>query len=212
LKGGKGRSVEGLAWIPAPIFQQHAPNRLFSIGSSTYLTEWDVTTGIPKHHLDSNAGAIWSLAGSPDGATIALGCEDGTIILVDVAHGSFNYSRSLERQRSRVLSLSWHPDGKTLVGGCADSTIRAWDVSHPHGRIIAQMKVETLHVRGTKAKRRRKMDTLVWAVEVASDGTVLSGDSTGSLKIWETKFWSLKQSFQVHKGDILCLVIDKVFL
>jgi U3 small nucleolar RNA-associated protein 4 len=167
-----------------------------------------MATGLPKEHLDSNAGAIWSLASSPDGATLAIGCEDGTTILIDVADGSFAYSRVLERQSSRVLSLSWHPNGKTLVGGCADSTIRAWDVSHPHGRIIAQMKVEQSRVMG--AKRKRTMNTLVWAVKVTSDGTVISGDSTGSLKIWESRFWSLTQSFQVHKGDILCLAIDSV--
>jgi U3 small nucleolar RNA-associated protein 4 len=91
-----------------------------------YLTEWDITTGLPKQHLASNAGPIWSLAASPDGQTLALGCEDGTVMLVDVADGSFNYSRFLERQHSRVLSLSWHPNGTILVGGCADSTIRAW--------------------------------------------------------------------------------------
>ena len=141
---------------------------------------------------------------------MAIGCEDGTVILVDVSDGSFTYSRALERQSSRVLSLSWHPNGKTLVGGCADSTIRAWDITNPHGRIIANMKVEQLYKRGEKAKRKRKMDTLVWAVQVTSDGTVVSGDSTGSLKIWESKFWSLRQSFQVHKGDILCLAVDSV--
>jgi U3 small nucleolar RNA-associated protein 4 len=72
------------------------------------------------------------------------------------------------------------------------------------------MKVEQLLKKGQNAKRKRKMDTLVWAVKVASDGTVVSGDSTGSLKIWESKFWSLTQSFQVHKGDVLCLAIDSV--
>jgi len=124
-------------------------------------------------------------------------------MLVDVADGSFYYSRFLERQHSRVLSLSWHPNGTILVGGCADSTIRAWQVDHPQGRIVAQMKVEQVQKWGKK--RKRKMDTLVWAVKVASDGTVVSGDSTGSLKIWESRFWSLKQSFQFHKADILCL-------
>ena len=168
-----------------------------------YLTEWDITTGLPKQHLASNAGPIWSLAASPDGQTLALGCEDGTVMLVDVSDGSFNYSRFLERQHSRVLSLSWHPDGTILVGGCADSAIRAWQVDHPQGRIVAQMKVEQVQKWGKK--RKRKMDTLVWAVKVASDGTVVSGDSTGSLKIWESRFWSLKQSFQFHKADILCL-------
>jgi U3 small nucleolar RNA-associated protein 4 len=132
------------------------------------------------------------------------------VILVDVADGSFAYSRVLERQESRVLSLSWHPNGKTLVGGCSDSTIRVWQVDNANGRIVAQMKVEQLKQKGKRGKRMRFMDTLVWAVKVASDGTIVSGDSTGSLKIWESRFWSLTQSFQVHKADILCLSIDSV--
>ena len=131
-------------------------------------------------------------------------------MLVDVADGSFAFSRFLERQTVRILSLSWHPDGNILAGGCADSTIRVWEVAHPHGRIVAQMKVEKIFKRGEKTKRRRKLDTLVWAVKVAADGTVISGDSSGSLKIWESRFWSLKQSFQVHKSDVLCLTFDNV--
>jgi U3 small nucleolar RNA-associated protein 4 len=70
------------------------------------------------------------------------------------------------------------------------------------------MKVEQLRKRGKK--RMRKMDTLIWTVKVLSDGTIISGDSTGSLKIWESQFWSLTQSFQVHKADILCLALENV--
>jgi U3 small nucleolar RNA-associated protein 4 len=54
------------------------------------------------------------------------------------------------------------------------------------------------------------MDTLIWTVKVLSDGTIISGDSTGSLKIWESQFWSLTQSFQVHKADILCFAVENV--
>ena len=174
------------------------------------MTEWDITTGLAKDHLASNAGVIASLAVSPDAATIALGCEEGTVILIDVGGGAFSYSRSLERQPSRVVSLAWHPNGGFLVGGCADSSIRVWEPNHPYGRIVAQMKVDTLPQRGERPKKRRRFETLVWDVMVASDGTIISGDSTGSLKIWESQFWSLKQSFQVHKADILSLAFDSV--
>lgn len=54
------------------------------------------------------------------------------------------------------------------------------------------------------------MDTLIWCVKMLGDGTIVSGDSTGSLKIWESQFWSLTQSFQVHKADILCLAVQNV--
>jgi len=178
------------------------------------LTEWDILTGIPKQNLASNAGAIWSLDASPDGTSIALGCDDGSLILVDVEDGNFEYSRSLERQNSRVLSLSWHPNGEILVGGCADATIRAWDTKT--GRIITQMKVNEAERPNRKqgkfmgVKRQRKMDTLIWAVKVTGDGVVVSGDSSGSLKIWESKFWSLVESFRIHRSDILCLAVDNV--
>jgi U3 small nucleolar RNA-associated protein 4 len=135
-----------------------------------------------------------------------VGCDDGTVILVDVSDGQFVYSRALERQVSRVLSLAWHPNGNILVGGCSDSTIRVWELAY--GRILSQMKVEYTHKRGKK--RMRKLDTLVWAVQVTSNGTVVSGDSSGSLKIWDSRFWSLTHSFQVHKADILCLALDDV--
>jgi U3 small nucleolar RNA-associated protein 4 len=131
-------------------------------------------------------------------------------MLVDVSDGSFTFSRFLERQYSRVLSLSYHPNGHYLVGGCADSTIRVWEVDNPHGRIVAQMKVERTQKQGKK--RKRKMDTVVWAVKVAADGTIVSGDSTGALKVWESRFWSLKQTFHVHEADILCLAFDNVRL
>jgi U3 small nucleolar RNA-associated protein 4 len=127
-------------------------------------------------------------------------------MLVDVAEGEFDYSRFLERQAARILSLAYHPNGQFLIGGCADSTIRVWETDK--GRIVAQMKVERTQKQGKK--RKRKMDTVVWAVKVARDGTVVSGDSTGALKIWESRFWSLKQTFHVHEADILCLAFDNV--
>lgn len=206
MRGGKDRSIEGIAWVQSG--SPKIPNRLFSIGSSNYVSEWDIMSGLAKEHLASNAGAIWSITTSPDGNLLALGCEDGSIQLVDVQYGAFTYSRLLERQNSRVLSLSWDPHGKFIVGGCGDSTLRVWELTH--GRLIATMKLDQASAKSPKRKKR-KLDTIAWAVKVSSDGTVISGDSTGSLNIWESQFWSLKQSFRVHRADILCLALDNVF-
>jgi len=52
--GGKDRSVEGLAWTQEPNSRDAhgkvVPGRLrlFSIGYSSSVTEWDLTTGLPS--------------------------------------------------------------------------------------------------------------------------------------------------------------------
>ena len=57
ITGSKGRSIEGLCWSyneQDPL----EPPRLFSIGGSTYITEWDLSTGRPLINYDCNAGII----------------------------------------------------------------------------------------------------------------------------------------------------------
>ena len=58
--GGKDRSVEGLVWTQNP--DQKDSNgkiipgrlRLFSIGYSSSVTEWDLATGLPARHSNGN--------------------------------------------------------------------------------------------------------------------------------------------------------------
>ncbi|CCG81869.1 U3 small nucleolar RNA-associated protein [Taphrina deformans PYCC 5710] len=192
LKGGQGRSIEGLTWVTQ---KGHSP-RLFSIGSSTLVTEWSLDLLQPRASLDCNAGAIWSIAVAPDQESIAMGCEDGTLVFADVSGGpgSLEYKYVLTRQKSRILSLAFSgPD--FIVGGCSDSTVKVWDCRQARGPIVARMAVD----------RVRNEPTLVWSVIVLRNGTIVSGDSTGSVKLWDKKFYSLLQNFKLHQADVLCL-------
>ncbi|KAK7205499.1 WD40-repeat-containing domain protein [Myxozyma melibiosi] len=208
IKGGRNRSIEGLAWSVS-----NGDLRLFSIGGSTAVTEWDLKTGLPLEHHDCDAGIVWSIAVSPDGTKIAAGCDDGSVKIIDISGGkaSLEHLRILQRQKSRVLSIAWRCNSQ-VVGGCADGRIRVWaavasaDVGEPNGteatsasavgRIIGTMRVD-------KAQGEQ---TLVWAVLVLNNGkTIVSGDSTGAVKFWDATHFSLLQSFQVHDADVLCL-------
>lgn len=192
LKGGHGRSIEGLTWVSQ---KGHSP-RLFSIGSSTHVTEWDLNLLRPRTSLDCNAGAIWSIAVSPEQDSLAVGCEDGSLVMVDVAGGPgvLEYKYVLTRQKSRILSVAFSGQNQ-VVGGCSDSTIKVWDCSQARGPILARMAVD----------RVRNEPSLVWSVLVLRNGTIVSGDSTGSVKLWDKKFYSLLQNFKLHQADVLCL-------
>ncbi|BFZ63149.1 U3 small nucleolar RNA-associated protein [Saitoella coloradoensis] len=194
LKGGENRSIEGLAWSTA---DPSSPPRLFSIGFSTYITEWDLQTGRAITNLDCSAGAIWSIVADPHSPRLVVGCDDGSIVVIDISGGPgvMEYARGLSKvEKGRVLSLAWK--GKSqIVGGCSDSALRVWDLEAPQGQMRTKMKVETVAGAGA---------TLVWAVKVLHDGTIVSGDSTGAVKFWD-KHYSLKQSFRLHDADVLTL-------
>jgi U3 small nucleolar RNA-associated protein 4 len=103
-----------------------------------------------------------------------------------------------------------------LVTGGSDSSIRKWDVST--GRVVDRM--------GTDKMRGER--TLVWTVGVigsvsvhftsisglirrmSSDGTIVSGDSLGMVKFWDSRTCTQLQSFRAHNADVLCLAIGPV--
>lgn len=50
--------------------------------------------------------------------------------------------------------------------------------------------------------------TLVWAVKILADGTLVSGDSWGRTQFWDGKFGTLLQSFKQHEADVLVLAVS----
>ena len=44
---------------------------------------------------------------------------------------------------------------------------------------------------------------------VLPDGTMVSGDSTGALQLWDSRHGTLLQAFTQHKADILAVAASK---
>lgn len=197
LPGSRGRSIEGLCWA----IQDKESPRLFSIGGSTYITEWDLSTGKPVTNYDCNAGIIWSIDVSKNSELLAVGCDDGSVVIVDISggFGSLEHGFICQRQDSRVLSIKWH-ENDLLVGGCADARIRCWSArGETRGRLVGTMRVD----------KSKTESTLVWSVMVLSNHKqIVSGDSTGSIKFWDLETFTLLQNFKVHDADVLCLAKD----
>lgn len=117
--------------------------RLFSTSGGSVVTEHFLPWGIacvsegvrekPNVHksatrtLSSLGGAIWSMAASPLGKYLAIGCEDGIVRLIDVSGDEFEHVHStrmqggdagdaprMTRVNSRILSLAWGPPRRVV--------------------------------------------------------------------------------------------------
>ncbi len=95
---------------------------LFDVAAGTTIRTFPSKEGMPATATPSVA----SLAYSPDGKMLALGCRDSLIRLLDADTGK--EIRALEGHASVVNSLAFSFDSRTLVSGSFDKTARLWEV------------------------------------------------------------------------------------
>ncbi|KAF9243813.1 WD40 repeat-like protein [Melanogaster broomeanus] len=201
--------------------------RLFSSGGGSELLEWDIARSSVRRTISSQGGSIWSMAANPASTMLALGCEDGSVRLLSLVADTLQHHRRFDPVKSRILSIAWGPPmprqpkpqrtgnkinhgedsgddsdddedewtDSWLVTGGSDSSLRKWDVST--GRPTDRMGTD-------KMKGER---TLVWTVGVLADGTIVSGDSLGTVKFWDSMTCTQTHSFTAHGADVLCLTI-----
>src|SRR4051812_45897213 len=82
---------------------------------------------ICRQRLGWGTRPINSVAWSPDGLMLALGCADETVRLHAARTGEL--VRDLSGQGGPVNSVAWSPDGRVLASGSADGAIRLWDAA-----------------------------------------------------------------------------------
>ncbi|KAF9888314.1 U3 small nucleolar RNA-associated protein [Aspergillus nanangensis] len=227
LRGGKDRSIEGLVWTLDP--PENGPEgtklpgrlRLFSIGYSTAVTEWDLEQGRPLRHSSGNYGEIWCLAAQPrweatqkgkdgkflppaegefTGQHLAAGCADGSIVILSTADNDLKFLRLMRpsTKRARVLSVTFQ-NRNTIVAGYADSSIRLFDIRT--GQLLRTISLGKGLSGGSK-------ELLVWSVKCLPDGTIVSGDSSGEIRFWDAKNHALIQRIQGHLADTLDVAVS----
>lgn len=216
IPGGKDRSIDGLAWVQDPdeeIGGHLVPGklRLFSIGYTTTVTEWNLSAGEPLRHTSGNHGEIWCMAAQPalsrnqakvekgwKGQNLATGCTDGGIVLYSTEDDELKLQRILSKpssKKAKIISITFQ-NRQVVVAGCSDSTIRLFDVQR--GTNIRNMSLGSGPSGGPK-------EIIVWAVKCLPNGNIVSGDSSGELRIWDGKTHTQTQRLRSHTTDVLSL-------
>jgi WD40 repeat protein len=100
-------------------------------GDETLAIDADTLRVVRRYPVGASTTAI-----SPDGATLALGGEDGRVRLLDRASGRV---RTLSgSHRAPVESAALSPDGRRLATGDESGNVVVWDLSE--GRAIETLK------------------------------------------------------------------------
>ncbi|KAF7960354.1 hypothetical protein EAE96_000039 [Botrytis aclada] len=215
IRGGKDRSIDGLVWTQDPTEEINGTkiigkSRLFSIGYTTTVTEWDLVKGQPLRSASGNHGEIWCLAAQPaeeqkrgeepsgECQKLIAGCVDGALVLYSTADENLQLQKVLVRpsaKKAKIISVAFQ-DRYHVIAGCSDSNIRIYDIRT--GSMLRQMSLGAGPKGGPK-------DIIVWAVKALPNGDIISGDSTGEVKIWHGKTYSMMQHIKSHTQDVLSL-------
>ena len=136
--------------------------------------------------LHGHTDAVYSVALSPDGRTLASASADTTIRLWDIRTHK-QLGTPLRGHIGRVRSLAFSRDGRTLASASADTTIRLWNT-----RSHQQLGHLTGHTGA------------VSSVAFSPDGqTVASASADTTIRLWNTRSHrQLGQALTGHRGAV----------
>jgi WD40 repeat protein len=184
----------------------------------------EVSSAKPVATLSANSGAVWSVAFAADGKSIAMGVEDGSVRIWDIA--SQSVTATLSAHRANIWSMRYSPDGTMLATAGDDGFIKLWQL--PETEPIESFE-STNSVRGVafakdshtlftcgkeggvrcwkmgfkKAAIEKTQHGAVLAIALSPDNeTVATAGSDKIVRLWNANTLSTKLLLEGHTGPI----------
>jgi WD40 repeat protein len=173
----------GLLWLAQALHD--APNEELRQSIRANLGAWRPRAHLLQAALEHpDAVSVTAATLSPDGRTVATGCDDGSVRLWDRASGDVRLLPALHAKR--VVALAFSPDGARLASGGADQFAQVWDVA-----AAAPIGKKMIH------------QGLVFAVVFSPDGaTLLTGCRDGSARLWDAASGEPRGAPVSHPGGL----------
>ena len=155
---------------------------------------WDAGTGKLLRNFPARTGAVWALAFSPDGGTLATGDPDGKVVLWNVDNETSQRQLLDRGDQSPIYCIAYSYDGKWLAAGDKDGDLYLWDLQKPSR--------SPEHVRGHIGG--------VWGVDFGPNGELASGGEDGLIRIWDVRDLTRPGLIlKGHAGEVWNLAYNK---
>ena len=142
---------------------------------------------------------VWSMTLSPDGKTLVMGLQNGTIKLWDTL--TANPKSVLGSHAHGVVALAFTPDGKTLASGSRDKTLKLWDVRT--GRNTATWVPRAEDANKPLDFSAQSMFNDVSCLAFSPDGKLLASGSTDkAIRLWEVATGKKVATLQGHAEKV----------
>lgn len=196
------------------------------------LRLWDLESGgqIGDEWRDGET-AVYAIAVSPTGKTIASGSDDGTVRLWEVETGQV-ITRWTGHSEG-VVSVCWSGDGERVMSGSRDGTVREWKgetilepISTGHESVLAvayspdstriatsgynlQESIKIWDGKTGELVHSIKLPFTVHSLAWTSDNNKLISGSYRSIRIFNTATWEQTAILEGHDNQVNAISLSK---
>lgn len=180
---------------------------LASVGEDRKIILWSIPEKRVLRRIDAHSAGIYSVGFSHDDSHLVTGSVDSTICQWSVSGGN-QVKQTIVGHKGAVLSVSYNPDDTKILSASGDQTACLWNSD---GTIVQQFVGASGYMNDAcfnltddeiitastdksiriwcagNGKETIKLDGHLGAVlriALTGDGTLITGDSLGEIKIW----------------------------